>query len=88
MQYTVNFEQATAVFDLAADSVLTLSKDGETSAIELPAGMGYDHEIRYFLECIAKGGKPAVIDPESAVTSVRIVEAEVESIRTGRPVRL
>lgn len=88
MQYTVNFEQATAVFDLAADSVLTLIKDGEKTAVDLPEGMGYDHEIRYFLDCIAKGGKPAVIDPESAVASVRIVEAEVESIRTGRPVHL
>lgn len=88
MQYTVNFEQATAVFDLAADSVLTLRKDGEATDIELPEGMGYDHEIRYFLECIAKGEKPAVIHPESAVTSVRIVEAEVESIRTGQPVYL
>jgi predicted dehydrogenase len=88
MQYTVNFEKATAVFDLAADSVLTLIKDGEKTAIDLPEGMGYDHEIRYYLDCIAKGEKPAVINPESAVTSVRIVEAEVESIRTGLPVRL
>jgi predicted dehydrogenase len=88
MQFTVNFEQATAVFDLAADSVLTLIQDGEKSSVDLPEGMGYDHEIRYFLDCIAKGEAPSVIDPGSAVTSVRIVEAEVESIRTGQPVRL
>mgnify|MGYP000660443496 CR=1 FL=1 len=88
MQYTVNFEQATAVFDLAADAPLTLIQNGESHPVDLPEGMGYEHEIRYFLDCIAKGKKPEVVVPESAVTSVRIVEAEVESIRTGKSVQL
>lgn len=88
MQYSVNFENATAVFDLAAESVLTLIQDGETTSVDLEEGMGYDHEIAYFLDCIAKGENPTIVDPESAVTSVRIVEAEVESIRTGLPVQI
>jgi predicted dehydrogenase len=88
MQYTVNFEHATAVFDLAAESALTLIQAGEKKPVDLPEGMGYDHEIRYFLDCIAKGEAPSVIDPVSAVTSVRIVEAEVESIRSGQSVRI
>lgn len=88
MQFTVNFENATAVFDLDADDVLTLVKDGESTGVPLPEGMGYDHEIRYFIHCIQKGEKPATVDPESAVESVRLVEAEVESIRTGQVVSL
>lgn len=88
MQYTVNFEKATAVFDLAADHVLTLIQDGEATGIPLPEGMGYDHEIRYFIDCIQQGVSPATVDPESAVTSVRIVEAEVRSIQTGAVVQL
>ncbi|MDF3128267.1 Gfo/Idh/MocA family oxidoreductase [Kiritimatiellaeota bacterium B1221] len=88
MQYTINFEEATAVFDLAAENTLTLLQKGERQAVDLPGGLGYDHEIQYFLECIASGEKPEVVLPESAVTSVEIVEAELESIRTGKTVEL
>ncbi len=88
MQYTVNFEQATAVFDLSADSPLTLIQDGECTAISLPEGMGYDHEIRYFVDCILRDESPTIMAPESVIASLRIVEAENESIRTGTSVSL
>lgn len=89
MQYTVNFEKATAVFDIGAAEPLKLFRpDQPAEAVELESGMGYDHEIAYFLDCIQKGRKPAQVTPADAAQAVRIVEAEVESARTGQTVML
>lgn len=88
MQYTVNFQKATAVFDLAAKDPLTLYQDGKSSAVPLPAGMGYQHEIDYFLTCIAQGRKPTIVTLESAAASVRLIEAEVKSITLGKSVKM
>lgn len=87
MQYTVNFVEATAVFDLAVESPLLLYQPGkEAQAVELPDGMGYAHEISYFLDCIAKKQNPERVTLESAADSVRLVEAEVLSVRDARTV--
>ncbi|MEO0514194.1 MAG: Gfo/Idh/MocA family oxidoreductase [Planctomycetota bacterium] len=89
MQYTVNFEKATAVFDLGAEHALNvIASDGQKTPIELPAGMGYDHELAYFLDCIAKGVAPQVVTLEDAARSLRLVEAEARSIATGQPATL
>jgi len=89
MGYTVNFEEATAVFDMAATNPLNLYVAGEdVRAIPLASGMGYDYEIGYFLDCIRKGEAPEVVTLEDAANAVRLVEAEVESARTGQPVAL
>jgi predicted dehydrogenase len=88
MQYMVNFEQATATFDSASDRPLTLSKDGETKDIELESGMGYDHEIAYFVDCIKQGKKPQRVTMRDGAEAVRLIEAEVESVKSGGPVAL
>ncbi|MEI7435179.1 MAG: Gfo/Idh/MocA family oxidoreductase [bacterium] len=88
MQYTVNFERATAVFDLAAQDQLTLFAGGRRSVVKVKPGMGYQHEIAYFVDCIRKRVRPQMVDPASAALSVTIVEAEVKSARSGKPVRV
>jgi predicted dehydrogenase len=88
MQYTVNFEKATAVYDLAAPKPLVLYTGGGQEAIALEPVMGYDLEIDYFLDCIAKRKAPERVTMESAATSVKIVEAEVRSVETGKPVAI
>ncbi len=88
MQYMVNFENATAVFDSAGHEKLRLSHDGQTTAIELEAGMGYDHEIAYFLDCIRKGKKPSRVTMRDGAEAIRLVEAEVRSVRSGAKVSL
>jgi predicted dehydrogenase len=87
MQYTVNFEHATAVFDIAADDQLKLIADGEVSAVSVPAGMGYEHELRYLVDCITNGTRPTRADAASAARTVHLVEAEVASIAAGQPVK-
>lgn len=89
MQYTVNFEKATAVFDIAFKDQLTLHEVGKDSqVITCEAGMGYDHELAYFLNCIESGTPPTHASFADAADSVKIVLAEVQSVKTGQPVTL
>lgn len=88
MQYTVNFEQATAVFDLGASDQLKLIQNGKARAVKVKGGMGYQHEIAYFVDCIKNGKRPRLVEPASAALSVKMVEAEVKSIKTGKVVSL
>jgi predicted dehydrogenase len=88
MQYTVNFERATAVFDMAAEEQLVLIANGERKAIKVKDGMGYQHEIAYFVNCIRKGVRPQQVEPASAALSVKIVEAERKSVQSGKPVKV
>ncbi len=89
MQYAVNFERATAVFDLAAKNILTLYELGkEPAAVEIPGGMGYEREIEYFVDCLKNNKKPDVVTLPQAAESVRIIEAEMQSLQTGKPVIL
>src|SRR5438046_3579888 len=58
MQYTANFEKATADFDLSrgAES-LKLTYNEKTQAVDCGPGYGYAAELRYFLDCIRKREK-------------------------------
>lgn len=88
MQFIVNFEHATATFSSDADPAMMLAQDGENTPIELDPGMGYDHEIGYFLACIRAGKRPETVTMRDAANAVRLVEAEVQSVRSGQPVAL
>jgi predicted dehydrogenase len=87
MQFVVNFDAATAVFDINADPQLKLIRDGETTTIEVPAGMGYEHELRYLAGCIARGEQPVLANAATAARSIKLIEAEVASIESGQLVK-
>jgi len=89
MQYTVNFERATADFTFDGKDHVRLCEPGKPPReVEVGSGMGYDHEIAYFLDCIAKGERPGTVTLAQAADSLRIVEAEVRSIAEGVAVNL
>jgi predicted dehydrogenase len=88
MQYTVNFEEATAIFDIGAEDQLVLCRDGETTPVSVPAGMGYEHELRYLIGCIEQGAQPVLADAASAALSIHLVEAEVASITSRQQVAI
>lgn len=88
MRYTVNFENATADYDLGREKPLMLIQGGKSEEIDAGKGFGYAAELRYFVECVAKKQKPSVVTAEDGVRSVRIVEAEVKSVRTGEVIKL
>lgn len=88
MRYVVNFERATAVFDLAAEHPLTLIRDGVSEPIRLDSSTGYDHEIAYFLDRVSRRERPETVTIAEATESLRVNEAERRSIETGAVVPL
>jgi len=87
MRYTVNFEQATADFDISREHQLIVSQDGKSETIDLP-GDGYEAELAYFVECVGAGRAPTLVTAEDAVAGMRILEAEQRSIESGAIERL
>jgi predicted dehydrogenase len=87
MRYLVNFERATAIFDMATDPMLRIVQEGAVEPIQM-AGDGYTAELEYFLECVRTGRRPRIVTAQDAVTSIRITEAEQKSIETGSIVRV
>jgi predicted dehydrogenase len=86
MRYTVNFERATADFDISRTPTLVVSTGGTVVPVELPpGGDGYDAELAYFIGCVAAGRRPARVTAADAVQGLRILEAEQRSIESGRP---
>ena len=88
MRYTVNFEYATAEFDLSRTPALLLHTDAGTSAIESPlAGIttGYDGEVRHIVGAIVSDARTirSTVDEAAMVTAV--LEAEQASQRSGQP---
>ncbi len=89
MQFRVVFERAVARFEFGADQPLTLMEDGkEPVAVPLQDGMGYEHQVAYFIDCIERGEKPERSSLTSAAESLRILEAELQSVREGRAVSI
>jgi predicted dehydrogenase len=87
MTFRVAMEKAT--LELGADGVLQLhGKDGSTKTMPVAKGDGYSRELQHFVECIAKNRSTTVVPPESAMQSVRLIEAEIESAATGVPVKV
>ncbi len=86
MRYAVNFERATAVFDIDADPVLKVvhADDSRTEPITLDPAQGYEREIDYFLTCITNNTPPQRITFPDAAKALRIYEAEVRSVETGQ----
>ena len=85
MQYIVNFEKATADFDIGRKPTLQLFKDGKSEPVETSGRDGYAGELTYFLECVRNGKKPTIVTAEDAVAGLKVVEAEKKSIETGMP---
>jgi predicted dehydrogenase len=85
MQYTVNFDSATADFDLAREQQpLLLSHDGKMEPVVCQPGHGYEPELRYFINCVKTGERPSVVTAEDGVMSLRLIDAERESVRSGK----
>ncbi len=87
MRYTVNFEKATACFDLARENPLMVFANGQDpQVITLAPEMGYNFEIAYFLECIREKKEPIQVTLSSAAEALEIYEAELKSIETKQRV--
>jgi len=89
MSYNLNFEHATVDFDINREPSLRVCEVGK--AIDYPkyeAKMGYELQLAYFIDCIEKQRSPETVTLENAADTIRIIEAEAESIKTGLSVSL
>jgi predicted dehydrogenase len=62
--------------------------EDEVQPVDLPERDGYVEEIAYFVRCIREDASPDMVSPASSAFSVRLVEAERESIESGQMVEL
>jgi len=86
MRYTVCFEHATADWDLSRDPALLLARGGRHEPVMLAPGTGYDWEVRHLLAAIASGSRSLVADIADTAALTAQLQAEAESLATGRPV--
>ena len=83
MSYTANFENATACYLLDNKETLKLFRSGHQSeVIELKEGMGYEFEIRSFVDEILSGKEGNLVLLNQAAESIAIIEAEQLSIKS------
>jgi predicted dehydrogenase len=88
MQYTVNFERATADYDVTREKPLILYANGKAEPLEQPKDNGYVGEVRYFLDCVKSNTQPTRVTAADAVAGLQIIEAENQSARSGRVVTI
>lgn len=90
MSFTINFDHATLDFDFSrpTERQLLLSSGGKAEPVQIPSTDGWFEEIRYFIECVTAGRTPTIVTIDDAVRSLRVVDAETESISTGTLVQL
>jgi 1,5-anhydro-D-fructose reductase (1,5-anhydro-D-mannitol-forming) len=88
MSFNLAFEKATVVYDLTRQPAFRVCTAEGMSHPETPEGDGYARQIAHFADAIA--GRPVddIITLEQSRESVRIVQAEKESISQGRPVEI
>ncbi len=87
MSFNLVLERATIVYDCTRQPALRVCPaGGEGFTPPVPPGDGYIRQIDHFARSIRGETVPPVITLEQSRDSVRIVEAEKESIAAGRPV--
>lgn len=81
MAYTVNFEDATADYDLArGKEALKVTADGKTEIIAPDGPDGYVREIQHLVDSILANSEPAIVTAEDGARAVTICEAEERSV--------
>ncbi len=90
MSYTVNFERATADYDIArGPDALRLACEGQPAqVIKCDGGDGYIGELRHFIDAVRHRRPPSVVTAQDGLASVEICTAEEISVRERRSVAL
>ena len=89
MSFLVNFENASALYDINAENQLQVFREGEEpETIPMPDENAFDLQIAEFLTALQTGESPKTAPLSDGVKSAIIAEAERESIRLGQRVEL
>ncbi|MDG2054007.1 MAG: Gfo/Idh/MocA family oxidoreductase [Phycisphaerales bacterium] len=85
MGYRVAFESGIAEYQLGREQPLIFIKsDGDQQIIELSDQTGYEAEVAHFLDCVESRKNSSVVTAEDGAESLRLIDAELSSIETGR----
>jgi predicted dehydrogenase len=84
MGYTAVFERGTLDFDLLRAQPVMLFADDSAQEIKVAATDGWFEEISYLVACVARGEKPLLNPIASSEITMKIVQAEERSIRSGK----
>ncbi|MDD2455307.1 MAG: Gfo/Idh/MocA family oxidoreductase [Kiritimatiellae bacterium] len=85
--YFVTFEKAVVILDGRRERPLCVyPSKGAAFEPKLPTGEGYEYEIEWFLDVLNGKKVEKVITPEQSRDSVKIVDAERRSAKSGRKV--
>lgn len=100
-RYRAAFEQGVLDFDSTRQVTLLEYADGEARNVALPAPMAtlqsglnissslpYFYEQQYFFSCVRERVQPERMMPAEARNTIRVIKAEIESVRTGQAVSL
>ncbi|MCC6676143.1 MAG: Gfo/Idh/MocA family oxidoreductase [Phycisphaerales bacterium] len=88
MRYLVNFERATAEFDLTHPTPVRLHRESGTEAVDVGPLTGYDGEIRHLVSVIGAGSRDIRATMDDAVAVAEMLDAEQRSMQMGRTVEL
>jgi len=89
MSFKIMLEKVTLVYSSAQEPTFRIFPiDGETIIPEIPTGDGYSFEIQHFVDTLSGKAVPSIITPEQSGDSVKIIEAEKESIRNNEKISL
>ena len=88
MAYTVNFERATADYDLArgAEALRLFEMGQPPRTVRCDGPDGYVRELRHMVEAIRSGQPPSIVTAEDALVAVEICEAEERSVQLHKSV--
>jgi len=88
MAFRIRCEKATIQYDMGSGQPMTVyTASGKEITPKVPAGSGWERELGYFIKCIEKKTRPTVVTAKSSLESVKLVEAELKSIKTARAVK-
>ncbi len=87
MIFTINMEKATLRFEESGKLMLYVDNE-EPLQVEHDNEDGYFKELTHFIDCINAGKLSDVCPPSSACQTLKLVYGEIESMKTGKTVKL
>ena len=90
MSFHLHCDRATVEFDLSrgADALRVQKAGKKAHTVKLKNTDGYQEEIVYFVNCVARSIKPALVTAQDGLTALQICAAEEKSVRTRSIVKL
>ena len=89
MSFHIVLQKGSIIYNCARDPAFKICPaQGDAFTPKIEEGDGYSRQIAHFVKAVAGESIPEITSPEQSKNSVKIVEAEKESVRTGKRVEI